>query len=76
MVDPLLSAQGMIPGSWDRVSHWAPLEESASPSAYVSAFLSVSLMNKYIKSFYKKKEMNNPILYKSINIYDGGKISR
>ena len=42
VVEHLLSAQGMIPGSWDRVSHWAPRREPASPSAFVSASLSVS----------------------------------
>ena len=35
----------LIPGSWDRVPHGAPREEPASPSAYVSASLCVSLMN-------------------------------
>ena len=39
-------AQGVILGSWDRVPHWAPCMEPASPSACVSASLSVSLMNK------------------------------
>ena len=33
-------AQGVILGSWDRVPHWAPHKEPASPSTYVS------LMNK------------------------------
>ena len=42
----------MILGSWDQVLHQAPRKESASPSAYVSASLSVSLMN---KTFKKKK---------------------
>ena len=46
MVDRLPLAQGLIPGSWDRVPHWAPYREPASPSAYVSASLCVSLMNK------------------------------
>ena len=31
------------PGSGDRVPHWAPCREPASPSAYVSASLSVCL---------------------------------
>ena len=44
VVEHLPSAQDMIPGFWDRVSHQAPCGESASPSAYVSA-LRVSLMN-------------------------------
>ena len=46
MVGRLPSAQGVILGSWDQVPHWAPLKESSAPSAYVSASLSVSLMNK------------------------------
>ena len=52
VVECLLSAQVVIPGSWDRVLHWAPCRESASPSAYISASvsaslsLSLSLMNK------------------------------
>ena len=36
-------AQGVIPGSWDRVPHQAPPGEPASPSAYVSAPLSLCL---------------------------------
>ena len=36
-VEPLPSAQGVIPGSWDQVPHPAPCIESASPSACVSA---------------------------------------
>ena len=44
VAEHLPSAQ--IPGFWDRVPHWAPHTDPASPSAYVSA--SVSLMNKYI----------------------------
>ena len=39
-------AQVMIPGSWDQVFHQASLREPALPSAYVSASLSASLMNK------------------------------
>ena len=42
----LPSAQVVILGSWDRVSHQAPHREPASPSAYVSASLSMSFMNK------------------------------
>ena len=42
----LLSAQVTVSGSWDRVPHRAPCREPASPSAYVSASLSVSLMDK------------------------------
>ena len=30
-------AQGVIPGSWDQVPHWASCVEPASPSACVSA---------------------------------------
>ena len=41
-VEHLPLAQGMVPGSWDRVPRWAPCEEPASPSAYVSASLCVS----------------------------------
>ena len=50
-------AQGVILGSWDGVLGWsrAPCREPASPSAYISASLSVSLMNKKIK-YWKKKE--------------------
>ena len=44
VVERLPLAQDVVSESRDRVSHWAPLEEPASPSAYVSA--SVSLMNK------------------------------
>ena len=44
------SVQGVILGPWDRVPRRAPCMEPASPSAYVSAslslILSVSLMNK------------------------------
>ena len=42
----LLLVQGVILGSRDRVLHWAPCREPASPSAYVSASLFVSPMNK------------------------------
>ena len=38
--------QGMILESRDPVPHQAPCKEPASPSAYVSASLCVSLMNK------------------------------
>ena len=43
------------PGVWDPVLHRAPCEEPTSPSAYVSASFSVSLMNKWIKSLKNKK---------------------
>ena len=40
-------AQDVIPESWNRVPHQAPgMEISSPPFAYVSASLSVSLMNK------------------------------
>ena len=42
VVERLPLAQVMIPGSWDRVPHWAPCMEPASPSALVSASLHVS----------------------------------
>ena len=45
-VEHLLLAQGVILGSRDRVPPRAPCEEPASPSAYVSASLCASLMNK------------------------------
>ena len=38
-------AEGVIPGSWDRIPHRAPCREPASPSACVSPSLYVSLMN-------------------------------
>ena len=42
------STQGMILETWNRVPRWAPCMEPASPSACVSASLSLyeSLMNK------------------------------
>ena len=43
VVEHLPSAQVVIPGSWDRVPHRAPCREPASPSACVSASLSVCL---------------------------------
>ena len=48
VVEHLPSAQGVIPGSWDQIPHWAPCMEPPSPSACVSASLSLSvpLMNK------------------------------
>ena len=36
----LPSAQGMIPGFWDRIPHQAPCREPASPSACLSLCLS------------------------------------
>ena len=44
VVKRLPSAQGMILESWDQVLHQAPCMELVSPSACVSA--SLSLMNK------------------------------
>ena len=46
VIEPLPLAQVMIQRSQDQVLHWAPRGEPASPSAYVSASLCVSLMNK------------------------------
>ena len=45
-VECLSSAQGLFLESRDQVPHQAPCMEPASPSAYVSASLSVSLINK------------------------------
>ena len=56
VVEHLPLDQGVIPGSQDRVPHWAPRREPASPSACVSASQCVSLMNKLIKSSKKKKK--------------------
>ena len=42
-VERLPLTQGMIPGSWDPMLHWAPCKEPASPSAYLSASLSLCL---------------------------------
>ena len=53
MVEHLPLAQVMIPGSWDQVPHQACHIEPASPSVYVSASLSLSLMNKISKIFKK-----------------------
>ena len=55
-VEHLPSAQGMISESWDQVPHRAPCEKPASPSACVSASLSVSLMNRWIETLKKKKK--------------------
>ena len=52
----LPSAQGGILETQDRVPRQASCMEPASPSACVSASLSVSLMNKQIKSLKKNKE--------------------
>ena len=46
VVERLPLPQVVIPASWDRVPRQAPYREPASPSAYVSAFLSVSLLDK------------------------------
>ena len=50
VVQCLPLAQGVILESQDQVPHWAACMEPTSPTAYVSAFVSVSLMNKLIKS--------------------------
>ena len=54
MIECLSLAQGVIPGSWDRVLYHDPHRESASPSAYVSASVCVCLMNKFFKKSLKK----------------------
>ena len=54
VVERLPLAQVMILGSRDRVPCRAPRMEPASPSACVSASLSVFLMNKLKKTFLKK----------------------
>ena len=41
VVEHLPLAQVMIPGSWDQVPYHVPHRESASPSAYASASLSL-----------------------------------
>ena len=46
VVKHLPLAQVMIAGSWDCVPHQAPFGKAASSSAYVSASLSGSLMNR------------------------------
>ena len=52
-------SSGHDPRIWDRVPHQAPCGEPASPSAYVSASLSVylSFTNKYINLKKKKRVM-------------------
>ena len=45
-VEHLPLAQSVIPGFWDQVPQWPSCTEPASPSAYASASLCVSLMNK------------------------------
>ena len=42
-VERLPLPQVVILGSWDRVPHWAPPREPASPSACVSAALSLCI---------------------------------
>ena len=46
VVERLPLAQGVIPEFRDGLPYRAPCEKPASPSAYVSASLYVSLMNK------------------------------
>ena len=36
VVEHLPLAQGVMPGSWDRVLHQAPSEKPATPSSYAS----------------------------------------
>ena len=57
----LPSVQVLILGSWDWVPHWALREESALPSAYVSASLCLSWINKY-NLLKKRKERKNSVL--------------
>ena len=61
VVEHLPLHQVMIPGSWDRVLHRAPCGKPTSPSAYASASLCVSLMNKYVKPFKKKMTRGNGV---------------
>ena len=44
-IEHLPLAQGVIPESRDQVPHWASCMAPASPSACVSASLSVTLVN-------------------------------
>ena len=53
-VEHLLLAQVMISGSWDGVPLQAPHRDPASPSAYVSASLSLPFMNKILKKIKNK----------------------
>ena len=46
VVERLPLAWGVILGSWDPLLQWAPCREPASLSAYVSASLSLTLVNK------------------------------
>ena len=54
MVERLSLAQVVILESWDRDPHQAPSREPASPSAYVSASLSLPFMNKILKKIKNK----------------------
>ena len=56
VVEHLPSAQVVILWSWDQVLRQAPHKEPASPSAYVSASLSVSLMNKMNLKILKERK--------------------
>ena len=47
VVKPLPSAQGVILGSWERVPHWAPYKEPASPSASLAIRFCWGLESKY-----------------------------
>ena len=46
VVESLPSAQGVILESWDRVLHWAPWKEPASPSMSLPVSLGLSWINK------------------------------
>ena len=56
------SAQGLILGSQDRVLRRAPYVEPASPSACVSASLSLSVSHEWINKKKKKKKCDFVIL--------------
>ena len=50
VVEHLASAQGVVLELWDQFPYRVPYGVPASPSTYVSASLSVSLLDKQIKS--------------------------
>ena len=64
MVEHLPLAQGVTRGSWDPVLQQAPCREPAFPSAYVSASLYLTLVNKYIIFFNLKKVKRERIVFK------------
>ena len=55
VVERLPLAQGLILESRDWVPHRGPCMEPASPSAYVSVFLSLSLSLSWKNKLFKKK---------------------